>query len=223
MAGSGACGPVAPAGRPRAPGRQPGASCRSNSLPRRRGEVSPHDRTIRNAHVHLRTRSALGGVAARETARRKPSFAKELFLGPFWLDLIHPYPSPSNNSARRGEEFPRERLRLLRNADRQRPHRTRSAHPGRDDQRFQGTGRPGYEDRYGVQRARTEPGVLQQGPRSCRLHQPRNRCAALRTPVHRRATAAEDLRHSGAAGYLPAALRPYRHLRVLVDGAGCWI
>ncbi|WP_328395836.1 acyl-CoA dehydrogenase family protein [Streptomyces sp. NBC_00390] len=43
--------------------------------------------------------------AAREQAWRKPSFAKELFLGRFRLDLIHPHPMPSGEATRRGEEF----------------------------------------------------------------------------------------------------------------------
>ena len=43
--------------------------------------------------------------AAREQDWRKPSFAKELFLGRFRLDLIHPHPLPPAEDARRGEEF----------------------------------------------------------------------------------------------------------------------
>ncbi|MBL1108088.1 acyl-CoA dehydrogenase family protein [Streptomyces sp. 5-8] len=43
--------------------------------------------------------------AAREQDWRKPSFAKELFLGRFRLDLIHPHPLPDAESVRRGEEF----------------------------------------------------------------------------------------------------------------------
>ena len=43
--------------------------------------------------------------AARETEWRKPSFGKELFLGRFRLDLIHPHPKPSADDARRGEAF----------------------------------------------------------------------------------------------------------------------
>ncbi|MER6025604.1 acyl-CoA dehydrogenase family protein [Streptomyces sp. NPDC001851] len=42
---------------------------------------------------------------ARERDWRKPSFAKELFLGRFRLDLIHPHPLPDPESVRRGEEF----------------------------------------------------------------------------------------------------------------------
>ncbi|MCX4765372.1 acyl-CoA dehydrogenase family protein [Streptomyces sp. NBC_01275] len=43
--------------------------------------------------------------AAREQAWRKPSFAKELFLGRFRLDLIHPHPLPTDEAVRRGEQF----------------------------------------------------------------------------------------------------------------------
>ncbi|MGW0827327.1 acyl-CoA dehydrogenase family protein [Streptomyces sp. NPDC002845] len=43
--------------------------------------------------------------AAREQVWRKPSFAKELFLGRFRLDLIHPHPLPADEHAQRGEEF----------------------------------------------------------------------------------------------------------------------
>lgn len=43
--------------------------------------------------------------AAREQDWRKPSFAKELFLGRFRLDLIHPHPLPTDEAVRRGEQF----------------------------------------------------------------------------------------------------------------------
>ncbi|MFE0580300.1 acyl-CoA dehydrogenase family protein [Streptomyces sp. NPDC058874] len=43
--------------------------------------------------------------AAREQDWRKPSFAKELFLGRFRLDLIHPHPLPAEEDVRRGEAF----------------------------------------------------------------------------------------------------------------------
>jgi len=43
--------------------------------------------------------------AAREQAWHKPSFAKELFLGRFRLDLIHPHPAPAPDDVRRGEAF----------------------------------------------------------------------------------------------------------------------
>ncbi|MET9697544.1 acyl-CoA dehydrogenase family protein [Streptomyces sp. NPDC006529] len=50
--------------------------------------------------------------AAREQDWRKPSFAKELFLGRFRLDLIHPHPLPAPEDVRRGEAF-LERLRAF--------------------------------------------------------------------------------------------------------------
>jgi alkylation response protein AidB-like acyl-CoA dehydrogenase len=43
--------------------------------------------------------------AARETTWTKPSFAKELFLGRFRLDLVHPHPLPDPDEAARGEAF----------------------------------------------------------------------------------------------------------------------
>jgi alkylation response protein AidB-like acyl-CoA dehydrogenase len=63
-----------------------------------------------------RDRSADGGAVSaqearqvaeesRETEWRKPSFGKELFLGRFRLDLIHPHPEPSPEDAARGEAF----------------------------------------------------------------------------------------------------------------------
>jgi alkylation response protein AidB-like acyl-CoA dehydrogenase len=42
---------------------------------------------------------------ARESGWSKPSFAKELFLGRFRLDLIHPHPRPSSDEAERGAVF----------------------------------------------------------------------------------------------------------------------
>ncbi|MBH5337269.1 acyl-CoA dehydrogenase family protein [Streptomyces pactum] len=43
--------------------------------------------------------------AAREQRWHRPSFAKELFLGRFRLDLIHPHPAPDPEDVRRGEAF----------------------------------------------------------------------------------------------------------------------
>ena len=43
--------------------------------------------------------------AAREDGWHQPSFAKQLFLGDFRLDLIHPHPRPSADATARGEEF----------------------------------------------------------------------------------------------------------------------
>jgi len=42
---------------------------------------------------------------ARESRWELPSFGRQLFLGEFRLDLIHPHPRPDEESRRRGEEF----------------------------------------------------------------------------------------------------------------------
>lgn len=42
---------------------------------------------------------------ARESDWEKPSFAKELFLGRFRLDLVHPFPRPTPEDATRAERF----------------------------------------------------------------------------------------------------------------------
>lgn len=42
---------------------------------------------------------------ARESGWDKPSFAKELFLGRFRLDLVHPYPRPAPDEAARTDTF----------------------------------------------------------------------------------------------------------------------
>ncbi|MFI0351672.1 acyl-CoA dehydrogenase family protein [Actinomadura sp. 9N407] len=49
---------------------------------------------------------------ARDAEWRLPSFGKQLFLGDFRLDLVHPHPRPDEESRRTGEEF-LERLREL--------------------------------------------------------------------------------------------------------------
>jgi alkylation response protein AidB-like acyl-CoA dehydrogenase len=43
--------------------------------------------------------------SSREQEWRKPSFAKELYLGRFRLDLIHPHPTSSPEDVERGERF----------------------------------------------------------------------------------------------------------------------
>src|SRR4029453_4375156 len=58
--------------------------------------------------------------ASRETEWTKPSFGKELFLGNFRLELIHPQPEPDAAAVEKGEQF-LERLRafLTEHVDRQ--------------------------------------------------------------------------------------------------------
>ncbi|WP_375482089.1 acyl-CoA dehydrogenase family protein, partial [uncultured Mycobacterium sp.] len=54
---------------------------------------------------------------SRETGWDKPSFAKELFLGRFPLELIHPFPRPSDDEAARTEEFLRRLREFLQTVD----------------------------------------------------------------------------------------------------------
>ncbi|QWF83146.1 acyl-CoA dehydrogenase family protein [Amycolatopsis sp. CA-230715] len=42
---------------------------------------------------------------ARESGWRKPSFAKELYLGRFPLDLVHPHPRPEADAAAKADRF----------------------------------------------------------------------------------------------------------------------
>lgn len=69
-----------------------------------------------NASAHTPNAQAAGGdvserearevaEAAREQGWRRPSFAKELYLGRFRLDLIHPHPEPDPQSVESGERF----------------------------------------------------------------------------------------------------------------------
>ncbi|MBT2213047.1 acyl-CoA dehydrogenase family protein [Actinomadura sp. NEAU-AAG7] len=55
-------------------------------------------------HVDERTARKVA-EEARETRWRLPSFGKQLFLGDFRLDLVHPHPRPTDEARRRGEEF----------------------------------------------------------------------------------------------------------------------
>jgi alkylation response protein AidB-like acyl-CoA dehydrogenase len=55
-------------------------------------------------HVDERTARRVA-EEARDTAYRLPSFGKELFLGHFRLDLIHPHPEGPENMRLKGEEF----------------------------------------------------------------------------------------------------------------------
>ncbi|MEU6720925.1 acyl-CoA dehydrogenase family protein [Nonomuraea sp. NPDC046802] len=53
------------------------------------------------------------GEQAREKEWTRPSFAKQLFLGDFRLDLVYPAPTLTDEAAKRGEEFVRAVRRYL--------------------------------------------------------------------------------------------------------------
>ena len=58
------------------------------------------------ASVHVsETEARAVAEEARESGWSKPSFAKELFLGRFRLELIHPHPRPGVDEAERGAAF----------------------------------------------------------------------------------------------------------------------
>src|SRR5438270_14021853 len=62
---------------------------------------SPPDGPIPEPEADLRAIAE----SSREREWRKPSFAKELYLGRFRLDLIHPHPTSSPEDVERGERF----------------------------------------------------------------------------------------------------------------------
>src|SRR2546429_6668515 len=51
--------------------------------------------------------------AAREQEWAAPSFVRDLFLGKFRLDLIHPYPEQDPEEVRRGQPLPPKLQRRL--------------------------------------------------------------------------------------------------------------
>ena len=55
-------------------------------------------------HVDERTARRVA-EEAREAEWQRPSFGKQLFLGDFRLDLIHPHPQGSAESRGEGEAF----------------------------------------------------------------------------------------------------------------------
>jgi alkylation response protein AidB-like acyl-CoA dehydrogenase len=61
---------------------------------------------IRTGRANVTERDARAvAEAAREAEWRKPSFAKQLFLGHLRMDLVHPHPRPTEEQRRKGEEF----------------------------------------------------------------------------------------------------------------------
>src|SRR3954453_6797239 len=85
------------------------------------------------------------GEAARETEWTLPSFSKELFLGNFRLDLIHPQPQLDAAAIEKGERFPRHAARVPRDRGGPAAHRARGEDPGRRRGRTQAHRRDGDE------------------------------------------------------------------------------
>jgi hypothetical protein len=56
--------------------------------------------------THVSEKQARDGVAAKREAEWKlPSFGKQLFVGDFRLDLIHPQPRLDPEAVQKGERF----------------------------------------------------------------------------------------------------------------------
>ena len=83
--------------------------------------------------------------AARQTEWDQPSFAKELYLGRFRLDLIHPQPQFSATEQAKTDAF-WPSCAPVRDRDGRHRHRARIAHPGRISQISRAPGRLRHED-----------------------------------------------------------------------------
>ena len=75
---------------------QPGTSTQESSI-----QTAPSGVPVPEREADLRAIAE----SSREKEWRKPSFAKELYLGRFRLDLIHPHPTSSPEDVERGEKF----------------------------------------------------------------------------------------------------------------------
>src|SRR5438270_9640435 len=105
-------GPSAPNRRGRPESRSGPGRVRSGQHSDRRGRGQRSDRTAAGRHLGG---AVAGNVSERESRQvaeearerewRLPSFGKELFLGNFRLDLIHPQPRLDPDAVERGERF----------------------------------------------------------------------------------------------------------------------
>ena len=142
--------------------------------------------------------------AAREQEWKLPSFGKELFLGNFRLDLIHPQPRLDDEATEKGERFLAELQRLPRERGRPAPDRARREAPRRGRRGPQADRRDGHEGRRGVRRPRALAGLLQPRAGDGRRVARGDRDAALRAPVDRRRRAAADVRDRRAEARVAA-------------------
>src|SRR2546428_13818708 len=67
--------------------------------------------------------------AAREQEWVEPSFVRDLFLGKFRLDLIHPYPEQDPEEVRRAQPLPQKLARPLRGPGESGPLRREGGKP----------------------------------------------------------------------------------------------
>src|SRR2546423_1324073 len=88
--------------------KPPGRVASNKPRNRRRGE-----RSVSSTVSEKQSRDV--AEAARESEWKLPSFGKELFLGNFRLDLIHPQPKLSADAVEKGERFLAELRTFLEN------------------------------------------------------------------------------------------------------------
>ena len=103
--------------------------------------------------------------AAREAEWKLPSFGKELFLGNFRLDLIHPQPALDPTAVEKGERFLHGlRTFLEEHVDPLQIERDAKI-PDQVVEGLKGAGRARHEGTRAVRRPRSVAGVLQPRPR----------------------------------------------------------
>ena len=141
---------------------------------------------------------------ARESEWQAPSFLKQIFLGNFRLDLVHPFPP----SAARAARVPRVHGRgssgfLVEEVDSRRD-RPRGQDPAVGHQGARRARRLRDEDPEGVRRPGLHAARVRR--RDEAHHAPRRqpRHAAVGAPVDRRPAAAEALRDAGAEEEVPS-------------------
>ena len=157
--------------------------------------------------------------AARETEWKLPSFGKELFLGNFRLDLIHPQPPLDPIAVEKGERFLESlRVFLEEHVDPLQIERDAKI-PDSVIDGLKQLGALGMKvpEQYGG--LGPVAGVLQPRARAGRELARRDLDDALGAPVDRRRRAADAVRLRGAEAQVAAAGRQGPHLRVPVDRA----
>ena len=159
--------------------------------------------------------------AARETEWAEPSFVRELFLGRFRLDLIHPHPAAgSRGGSARAKPFLDEAA--TRSCERVDPEQI-----DRTGEIPRGACRSCA--RWARSASRSRASTAGSGCRSASYNRAMAmvtsdgrlaRRAAVGAPVHRRAAAAQAVRHRGAEEEVLPAAREGRDLRVRAHRAG---
>ena len=146
--------------------------------------------------------------AAREAEWKLPSFGKELFLGDFRLDLIHPQPPADPEAVEKGERFLAQLREFLENEVDPLEIERDAKIPDDVVDGLKRIGALGMKipEEYGG--LGPLAGLLQQGAVALvGVWHSRRRDAALRAPVDRRGRAAADVRLRGAEARVAAAGR----------------